>query len=430
MKNKGTNILFIEKLYDKKKLENKKKIFPQKIKNNILKLIDDISLFFSKHNDIFIEHDVFGKKNLLKINFQLKQFPTYLIKLFNYRMENHEYEKCKFDMEKRIAVSFVKDIKIKENIDFIEYLNSSITEDIPICFLEGFLNLKNNVEKININPKLILSSYQYMHSEKFKFWVALKTLKNNSKFIVAAHGGGHHTKFGAHFDFQNRIVHKMITWRTPIDKKEIQLPPTKLINFKIKRKYKYLSYVEHPAGLFPAQFTHNPFTSMRNIENINKFNLILKKKILKNLIYLPGRDYLCSMNEVKNIINSNCIAKHYSLNKYLYKSKLVICSYPETNFNEAIVTGPTILISRFNDYPIHDQFQKIFNELIKYKIFFSNPEDACLHINKVWDNVDEWWYSKEVKNTVNDFIQQVSPISNNSINIWAKFLKNEIKKNI
>ena len=430
LKNKGHNILFIEKLYYKKKLENKKKFFPQKIKNNILKLIDDISLFFSKNNDIFIEQDVFGKKNLLKINFQLKQFPTYLIKLFNYHMERNEYEKCKFDMEKRIAVSFVKDIKIKENIDFIEYLNSSITEDIPICFLEGFLNLKNNVEKININPKLILSSYQYMHSEKFKFWVALKTLKNNSKFIVALHGGGYHAKFEPTFNFENRIVHKRIMWTTPTDKKEIQLPPAKLINFKTKRKYKYLSYVEHPAGLFPAQFTHNPFASMRNIENINKFNLILKKKILKNLIYLPGRDYLCSMNEVKNIINSNCIAKHYSLNKYLYKSKLVICSYPETNFNEAIVTGPTILISRFNDYPIHDQFQKIFNELIKYKIFFSNPEDACLHINKVWDNVDEWWYSKEVKNTVNDFIQQVSPISNNSINIWAKFLKNEIKKNI
>ena len=136
------------------------------------------------------------------------------------------------------------------------------------------------------------------------------------------------------------------------------------------------------------------------------------------------------MNEVKNIMNSNRIAKHYSLNKYLYKSKLVICSYPETTFNEAIVTGPTILISRLNDYPSLDQFQKIFNELIKYKIFFSNPEDACLHINKVWDNVDEWWHSKEVKNTVNDFIQQMCPISNNSINIWAKFLKNEIKKNI
>ena len=137
-----------------------------------------------------------------------------------------------------------------------------------------------------------------------------------------------------------------------------------------------------------------------------------------------------SINEVKNIMNNNRIVKDHSLTKYLYKSKLVICSYPETAFNEAIITGPTILISRFNDYPILDQFQKIFNELIKYKIFFSNPEDACLHINKVWDNVDEWWHSKEVKNTVNDFIQQVCPISNNSINIWAKFLKNEIKKNI
>ena len=66
--------------------------------------------------------------------------------------------------------------------------------------------LKNNVEKININPKLILSGYKYMHSEKFKFWVALKTIKNNSKFIVSMHGGGNHIKFDPHFNFENRIV--------------------------------------------------------------------------------------------------------------------------------------------------------------------------------------------------------------------------------
>jgi len=65
-----------------------------------------------------------------------------------------------------------------------------------------------------------------------------------------------------------------------------------LINFRTKRKYKYLSYVERQATLFPAIFGYSPFISIRNIENINKFNLILKKKILKNLIYLPAGSYL------------------------------------------------------------------------------------------------------------------------------------------
>ena len=165
----------------------------------------------------------------------------------------------------------------------MEYLNSSIIEDIPICFLEGFLNLKNNVEKININPKLILSGYKYFHSEKFKFWVALKTLKNNSKFIIALHGGGLSCKNLTHsFNFENRIVDKKITWITPINKKEIQLPPARLINFKTKRKYKYLTYVERGRITFSLQnLLTSPFTSMRNIENINKFNLILKKKNFK-----------------------------------------------------------------------------------------------------------------------------------------------------
>ena len=60
---------------------------------------------------------------------------------------------------------------------------------------------------------------------------------------------------------------------------------------------------------------------------------------------------------------------------------------------------------------------------------FSNPEDASLHINNVWDNVDEWWYSKDVKNVVSELKRLTCLTSDNSINVWTKFLKNQISKN-
>ena len=133
------------------------------------------------------------------------------------------------------------------------------------------------------------------------------------------------------------------------------------------------------------------------------------------------------VDEIKNIVKNNYINKPISLIKYLYKSKIVVCSYPETPLYEGMLTGPTILLYKFNSDLIDEKFQKIFNELVKHKIAFSNAEEASLHINKIWDNVDEWWNSKYVKSTVSDFMYQTCQTSSNSINIWVKFLKDAIK---
>ena len=60
--------------------------------------------------------------------------------------------------------------------------------------------------------------------------------------------------------------------------------------------------------------------------------------------------------------------KKGSFSKYLYKSKLIICSYAQTAFLESIVTGPTILIYNPKQW-IH---QKQFNEIRKPSIMLKD----------------------------------------------------------
>lgn len=36
-------------------------------------------------------------------------------------------------------------------------------------------------------------------------------------------------------------------------------------------------------------------------------------------------------------------------------------------------------------------------------MFWDNPESAARHFNKIWNNVDLWWDSKEVKVAVETF---------------------------
>ena len=432
LKSKENKIIFIEKLYKKKINNDKKNSFSKKLKIYFFDILDSIFQTISKNNSIYIEDTAFRKKDYLKMNLQLKQFPPIYQKLFNYNLENIVFKNFQINIEKRRSIPFDDKVQNSENVDFLHYINLSITKDLPICFLEGFSHLKKSAEKININPKIIFSCFRHFFSEKFKYWVALKTTNDKAKLILTFHGGGHHRKFNETFHYERMIANMTATWTKSQDDKEIQLPANKFLNFKKKRKeYKYLSYVELRSGLFPSKFGDRQYIPETNLKNIKHFESLLEKKIFENLIYLPFDNYNWGcVNSVKKIIKSNYIQEPISLMKYLHKSKIVLCTYPETPLYEGIITGPTILLYNFSTDLIHERFEKIFKEMVKYKIIFSNPEEASLHINDIWDNVDEWWNSKNVKNTINEFMQQTCMTSDNSIKIWSDFFKEQLKKNI
>ena len=433
LKKKGHEIIFIDKLLDVKIInKNKQKNSFERIKFYFFEIIDNMLLSLSKNNNIYIEASTFRKGDYFKINFLLKQFPTFFQKLFKYPLENKNFRKFKVDEKKRIDIPFENNIEFEENNDFIQYINSSIRRDLPLYFLEAFSELKKSVEKIKISPKTIVSCFAHCNNDKFNLWIASNNLKNNSKIIFVEHGGGNYRKFPYLLKSERKIAHTHVSWVTPKYENEIQLPANKFLNFNINRKYKkYLSYVEHGSTLFPEKFGARQNIPESNLQNIINFQNLLNEEIFNKLIYLPLKIYnYGSVQEIKSIIKDRYINKPHSLTKYLNRTKLVVCSYPETPFYESILTGPTILLYNFSSDVVDEKFQKIYSELVKNKIAFSNPKDVSLHINEIWNDIDKWWSSKDVKNTINDLLLATCQIQDDSINIWAKFLKNEIKKNI
>jgi putative transferase (TIGR04331 family) len=65
-----------------------------------------------------------------------------------------------------------------------------------------------------------------------------------------------------------------------------------------------------------------------------------------------------------------------------------------------------------------------FNILKKAQIFFDNEELAAAHINKVWNNVGQWWYSKTVQNSVNIFCNKYSKRSSAPVSSLFNFFSN------
>ena len=89
-----------------------------------------------------------------------------------------------------------------------------------------------------------------------------------------------------------------------------------------------------------------------------------------------------------------------------------------------MISGPTILLYKSDFHKNREEFKPLHESLKKAKILFEDPELASKHLNKIWDNVDDWWESDEVKKTREVFIKEVALVENNALHKWKIFLNN------
>ena len=403
---------------------NEKVTFFDNIKLNIFKLLDNLIFFFLKKNKFFLELDTFSIINYIKINFKIKQLSIPPFSYFN-KINEIKLLNNKYNFIKRKKIKFEKN---KKNNLFETFLDSEIVFDIPKCYLENYINLKTYVKKINLFPKIILSSYRYWHNEIFKIWVAELKSNKKTKFISAEHGGGEQNKFNGGLRISKFFADKRIIWIKTNYKNEYQLPPlninTKTNQILNLKKRDCLLYVPSPEIPFVNRICAN-INSFSNIENILEFKNKLNVNIFEKIKYLPAELNLkIEMNDLVKILKKNFICKRRQLSKYLPFSKLTICTYTDTAFIQSLLNGPTILLTKdflcFNNNDILSRFEK-------NKIVFKNASDAAKHINNIWNDPLDWWKSSCVKKSVKEFLDNSISLHNNKIHKWSNFLQREIK---
>ena len=107
--------------------------FSYKYKLSFKKLFFDIYSFifsfFLKKNIIFIA-SAFSIKNLIKLNFKLKQLPQFFSSYFN----NETYVQILSEKKRRSEKKF----NFKPNNRFEVFLQKNIVNDLPLIYLENF----------------------------------------------------------------------------------------------------------------------------------------------------------------------------------------------------------------------------------------------------------------------------------------------------
>ena len=385
-----------------------------------------------RKNKFFLDIHFSGLKNLF-LNIKLKQLPYKNQDTFSIENYLKLFSKKSIDLNLRKKITFTKLKKTK----FEKYILKNLKFDIPTSVLENFSYINNYVNKITLKPKIIVSDTQYQHNLIFKFWLT-KCINNKSKLFIADHGGAfmHRSKpknsEGGIIDSHDEEISDLsLRWHKPLSKNNVQMPALKILRYKkIRSNYSKLEnilMIGFETTKYPRYFLVLPISGQtlyqenyikmfyKNLNtNLKKYFLFkhYPKSVMSNGFNIDDR--------IRSLLPDKQLISNYK--KAIKKAKVVICNYPSTTFLEAMISGPTILLYKPEFWKFTSDFDNLINKLKRANILFDNPAAAAKHLNKVWDNVNIWWESKEVQSVRNQFFSEACDSREKYLDIWKNFL--------
>jgi putative transferase (TIGR04331 family) len=85
-------------------------------------------------------------------------------------------------------------------------------------------------------------------------------------------------------------------------------------------------------------------------------------------------------------------------------SKIYISTYNATTYLESLYFNfPTIIFWNEEHWKVKSETQEYLNLLESVGIFHRNPHSAAKKLEEIWDDIPNWWSSKDVQNARNLF---------------------------
>ena len=423
---KKRKLINVKLLKKNKKFKDNQIIFQNSNKHSKFKFFKKMINFFKKkffNPQLLILDGINYKFNFL-INLFSFQFPLIFKDVFDWQKEKNKIKDL-------ISPKKTQELKIKGS-EFENFIMKNIFDDVPLCFTSGFEHLNKSSNQIRLNPKVIVSGTQHIHNELAKLWLLKQKYIYNKKLFIVSHGGGHQNLSLTMYDYEHKIGDYFFQW---LDKKtffNFRLPNTKY-SFNVKKRItnsERIVFVGNELKSYINRISPGPM-SISLANTINDLEIIYQnvdKNIRSNIYYAPKKKMINFFSKKLNkILKKKQILPSSKLDINIKNSKLVICTYPQTTFFDALMSGPTILVYNPKLWKEYKELNRTYKILKDNKIIFDNPKDAADHINNIWRGIDEWWQKEDVANAKNLFLKEFNlPPKNNFSDIFKclKIFKN------
>jgi len=313
--------------------------------------------------------------------------------------------------------------------EFETFVKDNLFLDIPIPYLEGYSIILKKSKHLLPNCEVVFSANSYWYNDLFKIWCAEK-FNLKKIIIISEHGSSIRPKY-KNFSHEEKISDIYTVWHKSLSNRQVRLPPNKIVGTNPIGKYgTNLLVVGLESSLYPARCCSGPVSSLllndyfQNMEFINGIDPVIHKYLKVHPHHNSG--WSTSQRYIDELSASN-ISPHSTLLKAFKYSRIIVCTYPETTFFEAMYSGvPTILLYKKEYWEFCSEFDGLVEVLEDANILFDNPLLASNHINKIWNNPKTWWDSKKVINAREEFFDQCGRVDDDWLEQWVNFFKAQL----
>lgn len=433
LKNVNFEIKYLD-IKQKNKLKEQQDIYVKNINYkqqfflNLIKYYNKLSKKFVRKNDALIINSYLPLKDEIRLQLSLGQFPQ----LWKYKVPinwNQKLQNLNLNPEKRDKL--IKNFESNSDNDLEIIICKLLFELLPKIYLEGFEELRNIAYKQPWpeSPKFIFTSNEFFSNEIFKLWSALK-VENGIKYFIGQHGNNYGTMKYRSPRVEEIVADKFITWGWKNNSKKFI--PAFIFKNGTQKKYKF----DPNGGLLLVQtcYTKNfttydrKFQYLRYLEDQIKFVDLLAKASKQNITIRLNPEYLISRWSVKKrwLDFDNKINLEFgkaNISKLISQNRLVVHSYDSTGILETLSRNIPTIAFWLDDYDhLVDEAKPYYELLFNAGIIHFSSESASKKINKIWNNIEDWWNQKEIQEARKKFCNQYAKHSNNPVFELKKIL--------
>jgi len=411
-------------VHERHSVENKRHTT---LKSMLIKLSNSVSRMFTGDGGVFViaPHMSFWRQVLLHL--KLRQLPTFWF---------GEPENCSIKDLSPTRDTVTLDCASNIIPDFESVLNAIAYRLMPEIYLEGFQSLldSSKMQGWPNNPSAIYTCNSYSSNETFKCWAGCQ-VDAGSKLVIGQHGGNFGmTPMAIHETHQIKISDKWFSWGwedvsqpkiIPVGNFKSKLTRLKnrstgdvlLVSMTLSR-FSYYLYSVPIAGQV-GSYLDDQLDFARTLTD--EIRQRLRVRLYPNDRGWDQKARWLSFHE-QITFDSN----RRSLIHSLRDSRIFVGTYNATTYLETFSANmPSILFWNPNHWEVTAEAGYYFQRLKDVGILHDSPKSAARHLIKIWDSVDEWWFSDLVQEVVLDFSYNYSQNNPQIIDSIVKHLKSD-----
>jgi putative transferase (TIGR04331 family) len=326
-------------------------------------------------------------------------------------------------------------LRTEASNDFEIAVMELVRDYLPTAFLEGFSELRRMIPLMRFptNPKSIFTANRHLYDDVFNIWVANATSQGSS-LTLGQHGGyfgiSKYPSFAERHELS--IADRYVTWGWKSSSRTVAGPILTTIgmNKKSIATGSKLVVVTEQLWSLPRSSFSDFDDSPKYVEHLESCIKSLPGNIRNSAkIRLHPSDGITAkpthdwwMQHIPGIEIDDCSD---SFRKTLKSAKLIVVAHNSTTLPETFSMNiPTLVSWKPEWVEIRDSAKPIFNKLEEVGIFHSDSDGLARHISAIWEDVEKWWQSSEVRDARKLFCDSYA----RSMSQPLKFLRSVLKE--